>query len=215
MSALEIEVGGEMWVLLPERAVWWPRKRWLLLADTHWGKDETFRAFGVPLPDGLLAEGLAALLGLCEQWNPEAIWVLGDLIHHRSGLTAEVVEAVASWRSVVDLPLHLIPGNHDRAVRQWPNAWRLSIEPPLMIFDEIGLCHDPVDTPITANFSWAGHLHPTCQVGRGRQRLRLPCFAIRKNIGLLPAFNSFTGGPVLREADTFYPIADNRVFDLA
>jgi len=37
-------------VLLPERAVWWPATRTLLVADLHLGKCETLRANGAPMP---------------------------------------------------------------------------------------------------------------------------------------------------------------------
>lgn len=208
---LEMEAGGERWILLPERAVWWPRLRWLLLADTHWGKDETFRAHGIPLPAGLLTEGLAILDLLVAQWEPEAIWILGDLIHHRAGLSAEVVEAVARWRSAVEAPVHLVPGNHDRPRQGWPESWRLILEAPVVIVDGIGLTHDPADTPPEARFTWSGHLHPTCVLGGRRQRLRLPCFVRRDAIGILPAFNAFSGGPVPREMDACFAIADGRV----
>jgi metallophosphoesterase superfamily enzyme len=40
----------------------------------------------------------------------------------------------------------------------------------------------------------AGHWHPCAVIaGRGRDRLRLPCFWVRDGVTVLPAFGSFTG----------------------
>ena len=42
--------------------------------------------------------------------------------------------------------------------------------------------------------------------GKGRQRLRLPCFLIGSRISLLPAFGAFTGGYAVEQD------ADCRIF---
>ena len=43
-----IQCAGETVWLLPERALWWPAQRMLMVADAHFGKAATFRARGVP-----------------------------------------------------------------------------------------------------------------------------------------------------------------------
>jgi metallophosphoesterase superfamily enzyme len=42
----------------------------------------------------------------------------------------------------------------------------------------------------------AGHVHPVAVLGKGADRLRLPCFALRRPARqlLLPAFGHLTGG---------------------
>ncbi|CAN5366364.1 hypothetical protein BH10PSE17_BH10PSE17_35830 [soil metagenome] len=47
-----VEQAGERLELLPERAIWWPGERTLLIADVHFGKGAAFRALGVPVPRG-------------------------------------------------------------------------------------------------------------------------------------------------------------------
>lgn len=49
---LVIQCAGEAVWLLPERALWWPAQRMLMVADAHFGKAATFRARGVPVPAG-------------------------------------------------------------------------------------------------------------------------------------------------------------------
>ncbi|TXD50975.1 DEAD/DEAH box helicase, partial [Ralstonia sp. TCR112] len=51
-SDLAIQCAGETVWLLPERALWWPVQRMLMVADAHFGKAATFRARGVPVPAG-------------------------------------------------------------------------------------------------------------------------------------------------------------------
>jgi metallophosphoesterase superfamily enzyme len=53
-------------------------------------------------------------------------------------------------------------------------------------------------------------------VGRGIDRLRLPCFCFGDAVGVLPAFGAFTGmHPVERDpAMQVYAIADDRVLPL-
>src|SRR3982074_1557313 len=53
---LTIELAGEEIILLPERAIYWPRAETLFVADTHWGKDATFRAAAIAVPGGTLRD---------------------------------------------------------------------------------------------------------------------------------------------------------------
>ena len=82
--------GGDTLELLAERAIWDPLRRVLLLADLHLGKAESFQAQGIPLPSDGDATTLNALLELAAWLRPEQVIVLGDLIHGRLGLTAEL-----------------------------------------------------------------------------------------------------------------------------
>jgi uncharacterized protein len=62
----------------------------------------------------------------------------------------------------------------------------------------------------------AGHLHPCITVGRGIDRLRLPCFHFGANVGVLPAFGVFTGMHPIDRApgDRVFVVADNAVHEL-
>ena len=50
---IEITLGDERVVLLPCRALYWPRFNSVIVADLHFGKDSTFRRAGIPVPLGL------------------------------------------------------------------------------------------------------------------------------------------------------------------
>ncbi|HET7427286.1 MAG TPA: DEAD/DEAH box helicase, partial [Gemmatimonadales bacterium] len=59
MTDVGLRLAGEDLVLLPERALFWPRTATLVVADLHWGKAATFRAAGIPIPTGTTGEDLA------------------------------------------------------------------------------------------------------------------------------------------------------------
>ena len=48
---LEIDCAGERLVLLPEKAVFWPSEKTLIVADLHLGKTAAFRAAGIGVPE--------------------------------------------------------------------------------------------------------------------------------------------------------------------
>ena len=74
-GALEIEVAGERLLMLPQRALYWPARQMLAIADIHFGKAASFRAGGIPVPRGTTTENLQALDALVPQWVAEA-WPL-------------------------------------------------------------------------------------------------------------------------------------------
>ena len=197
--------------LLPERAVWIPQQRLLLLADLHLGKAETFQAHGVPLPsDGDLGN-LNRLLALANALKPEQVLVLGDLIHSRVGLTAELREKLAALPDLLGCPLGLIGGNHDRG------SWIAGLEARTSLASGVWwLSHEPEAPPDPHGLNLCGHIHPVAVLGRGPDRLRLPCFALDQHQQrlMLPAFGELTGGhPVGADLERWL-IADGQVLAL-
>lgn len=106
---------GQRLELLAAKALWDPRQELLLLADLHLGKAETFQSHGIALPSDGDAATLNALLALAHRWRPREVVVLGDLIHSRIGLTAELRQKLRALPQLLGCPLRLIGGNHERA----------------------------------------------------------------------------------------------------
>jgi metallophosphoesterase superfamily enzyme len=54
------------------------------------------------------------------------------------------------------------------------------------------------------------------RLGSGADRLRLPCFHLRSEVGVLPAFSAFTGGMDVarRPGEHVYAIAEDTVVEL-
>jgi len=63
----------------------------------------------------------------------------------------------------------------------------------------------------------AGHLHPsTTLIGRGSQRLTLPCFHLRDQLLILPAFTEFSGRPqiAVQPEDRVIVVGDGQVVEI-
>lgn len=190
-ESLDISLNGEPVQLLADRALYWPARRRLLLADLHLGKADTFRAAGIALPRGGTALDLARISALVAATGAEAVWVLGDMLHGRTDLS--------SWRSAwVEfrnrhpyLPIAVVDGNHDRALEQAG----LDIE---RLGDAIHdgpfvLRHAP--SRDSRGHVLCGHLHPVLKLPG---QPRTAAFWLQDGCTVLPAFSAFTGGQPLR-----------------
>jgi DNA ligase-associated metallophosphoesterase len=191
---LEVELGGEPVQLLADRALYWPARRRLLLADLHLGKGDTFRAAGIALPRGGTALDLARISALVAATGAEAVWVLGDMLHGRTDLS--------SWRVAWDdfraahpgLAIAVVDGNHDFALRRAGlDIERLGDgvhEGPFV------LRHAPGRDP--RGHVLCGHLHPVLKLPG---QPRTAAFWLQAGCTVLPAFSAFTGGHPLRLRD--------------
>jgi hypothetical protein len=209
---LTVDLANERVALLPHRALYRPRIATLYVADTHWGKAATFRAHGIPLPDGDLAADLSRLSDALHLTAARRLIVLGDLMHARVGLTPHVIATVTVWRKAhAQVEIGLVPGNHDRA-EGLPADWRITWLGAEV--DDAGwrLAHDPADTGEA--FGLHGHLHPAWPLnGQGRQQLTLPCFLQRSRSLVLPAFASFSGRSVtsVDDLEAVYVVSPTQV----
>jgi hypothetical protein len=76
-GALEVEAGGEVLILLPQRALFWPATSMLVVADIHFGKAASFRAQGIPVPRGTTTENLEMLTMLVADTGATNVLFLG------------------------------------------------------------------------------------------------------------------------------------------
>jgi uncharacterized protein len=222
-----------MW-LLPQRALYLPAHGWLLVADAHIGKAHSFRRLGVPVPTGTTDETLtrleAALATVQATLQATArslggavplqgIVFLGDLLHARRGRSVQSLAAFTRWRANhAALRLMLVRGNHDDHAGDPPPDWGVqAVDGPLRLAGPGGLAlaHEP--RPLAGAYVLAGHLPPAVSLaGRAHQRLRLPCFLLGADVGVLPAFGAFTGAAVVRPraGDRCYAVAPEGVHAL-
>lgn len=196
--------------LLAARAVWDPEQGLLLVADLHLGKAESFQAHGIPLPSDGDGATLNALLELAQRWRPRQVVVLGDLIHSRLGLTAELRHKLAALPQQLGCPLALIGGNHDRG------SWIEGLpQRPSGRYGPLWLSHGPEPLPAEAGrrLQLCGHLHPVAVVGSRTDRLRLPCFSFdpRTDRMVLPAFGRLTGGHPCDERTDRWLVAEGSI----
>lgn len=199
-------VGGQALTLLPEKAAFLPESRTLLVADAHIGKAVSFRRLGVPVPRGTTSENLAVLSALVERLGVRQLVFLGDLLHSVHSRSASTLNAVARWRSAhASLKITLVRGNHDDHAGDPPTSLDIEcVDEPLMHCG-LALSHHPQVR--SGAYVLAGHLHPCANLGgRAHDRLRLPCFWLGHDVGVLPAFGAFTGMQAIR------PSVGDRVF---
>lgn len=207
-----IDVRGVPIELLADRAAWLPGSETLLVADLHLGKAQSFRRAGVPVPAGTTAAMFARLDRLIERRAPRALIVLGDLLHGPLSQQGRAIDALAHWRARhAAVAIRMVRGNHDAVAGDPPPACGVEVLNAPYEHAGLVLCHEP-DQPV-ACFKVAGHLHPVLRM-RGRiDRLRVPCFWLRGDALILPAFGEFTGGwPVSAKAgEQVFAIAGSEV----
>ncbi|MEM8611672.1 MAG: ligase-associated DNA damage response endonuclease PdeM [Cyanobacteria bacterium P01_H01_bin.105] len=186
---------GEALVLL-DRAVYVPTHQALLLSDVHLGKAETFQLAGIPVAQQVNEETLERLRSLCNQLQPQHIFVLGDLFHSRQGLVEDVATAWSQFLQDTEANVTLIIGNHDRAALGPVFDMEYSTE--AVTLGQLLLSHEPAspDTLTKGHLNICGHVHPVVKLKSPTDSLRLPCFYHEYPLQRLtiPSFGSFTGG---------------------
>ena len=179
--------------LLPERALFWPRKNLLVIADIHFGKAAAFRAQAIPVPHGTTAENLAALDVLIARHAVTHIVFLGDFLHAKTARSPATLAALQHWRiSHAALQLTLVRGNHDLHAGDPLASLQIDVVDEPWTIDGFAFCHHP-DT-VAQGYVLAGHVHPVYRLKTASDTLRLPCFLIGHSRMILPSFGAFTGG---------------------
>ena len=103
--------GEELW-LLPEKAVYWPSRRCLLIADAHFGKASAYRSLGQPVPQGTTTENLQRLDRLLSALPCAQVIFLGDFLHGPGSHASGTLSALRAWRARhPDLSMTLIRGH--------------------------------------------------------------------------------------------------------
>ena len=198
-NPVEVIIDGLELQLFAERAVYCRKHRLLLIADTHFGKDATFRHHSIPVPQGSTQRSLSRLKELTKQINPRHIVVLGDMFHARSSMTQAVMDGLHKFvRQFPEVSITLVRGNHDQHIEAFPDSLNIRIETNPLFFNELVLSHLPGKAPPQAKLMLCGHIHPALRIGAPSDRLRLPCFWLKEKVLILPAFGEFTGSEVIK-----------------
>jgi DNA ligase-associated metallophosphoesterase len=203
---MKIEVAGEALELLAERAVYWPKRKTLLVADAHFGKAAAFRAHAVYVPEATTGAALARLDAMLDATKATHIVFLGDLLHAREGVKPDVIAAIAKWReNRKRVAMLLVRGNHDQRAGDPPAELGIECHDAPLIESPFAFVHLPSEVP--GHYAIAGHIHPAAVLrGPAHQRECLPCFWFGERCAVLPAFGEFTG---LAEVE---PAPTDRVF---
>jgi len=211
MSAVKHHIRGIEFHLLPEKAIYWPDKAALLVADLHLGKVTHFRKAGIGLPQDIEAENLERLSQLILDHKVQKVYILGDLFHsHMNTQWAKFKSFMASFPSIQFV---LIRGNHDILDQENYQAKNLEYYPETLILEPFILTHIPLEAA-SKYYNICGHIHPGVRLrGKGLQAIKLPCFHFRADRLVLPAFGAFTGTARIepQEEDCIFAIAEDKV----
>lgn len=210
-----IELASEKMVLCGDHAMVWPARKTLFVADAHFGKAAAFRARGMPVPAGTTANNLERLSALIDAHEVKRVVFLGDLFHARESHAPATLKALREWREErAGLELLLVEGNHDKSAGAVPADLRIEEVGEPYTEGPFAFCHHP--RPFMNSYVLAGHLHPAYLLSGRRESLRLPCFWLGEQVGVLPAFGDFTGTYRITPAanDRIYALADGRVIEM-
>ena len=191
---IALELCGQKVLLLAEKALYWPERKLLFIADMHFGKAAAYRALGQPVPGGTTAQNLKRLENLLRKYPSSRIIFLGDFLHAPESHAAQTLDTIHQWRAAhADTAWLLIRGNHDQRAGDPPKHLQIDVVDEPYLIAPFALQHTPV--VLDGYHVLAGHLHPTFALrGKGHQKLTLACFHMTPGLTVLPSFGEFTGG---------------------
>lgn len=212
-AALTTELAGEGVTLLPDKAMFWPRGKTLFIADYHLGKVAAFRDAGLPLPAGTTTQAVNRLSACIMATGAEHIVFLGDFLHSKAARAPKTLARFAEWRrEYSQVAMTLVRGNHDDKAGDPPAEWNIRCVEEGEVLAPFLLAHHP--GALVGGYALCGHIHPAVRLSDpGGTGLTLPCFWMRPDHAVLPAFGEFTGSAVVRpvKGDRCYVIAGDRV----
>lgn len=183
MSSHDFDFDGQRLQARPSGALFWPARRWLIVADLHLGKSERMaRRGGALLPPYETVETLDRLSAEIARTDPLTIVSLGDGFDDDAAgrslpdAVYDKIHELASGRDWI-----WVRGNHDPG----SVAPRLPGRNVAELAGELLFRHEAGQGP-----DISGHYHPCVRLAGQRRR----CFLIGQQHLILPAFGAYTGG---------------------
>lgn len=173
-------------------ALYYPAEQLLVVADLHIEKG---RSIGLhlrrPLPPYDTRETLRRLSAAVVCYKPRTIVCLGDSFHDANALLSlEPTDRDAINLLAIDKRWIWITGNHDPFV---PAGMGGEVVDQLKIGSLVFKHNYDGGTGVVI-----GHFHPVAATMLGGRLLRRRCFVATKQVLIMPAFGSYTGGLNIR-----------------
>lgn len=203
---IELEIGAAKVMLLAEKAMYWPERKLLFIADIHFGKAAAYRALGQPVPSGTTLKNLQRLDALLNKYPTTDIIFLGDFLHAPESHAPTTIDVIHEWRKAhLQTACLLIRGNHDQRAGDPPTKLQIEVVNEPFILGPFAFQHSPLK--LDNYHVVAGHSHPSYRLqGRGHQKINMACFHNMAGLTVLPSFGEFTGGHPIEV------LSDSRVF---
>lgn len=180
---------GEELQALPQGALFWPRRRALLIADLHLEKASWFAGHGQMLPPYDSLATLSDLGDLVAATAAKEIWCLGDSFHDAAGVSRLDPEAERRLRALTGAARWVwITGNHDPALAE-SFGGEVAEE---AVVDGLVLRHEA--RPGEKRPELSGHFHPKLRLYLRGRLVSRRCFIATPAKLILPAFGALTGG---------------------
>ncbi|MFN8154535.1 MAG: ligase-associated DNA damage response endonuclease PdeM [Bacteroidia bacterium] len=211
-----VTIGEETLFLMPDRALWWPSRKQLIIADLHLGKASHFNRHGSVLPNTPAVRDLQKLHLLCELLHAQSLLVLGDLFHSEYNNEFELLKIFKS--NFPALLLEVVKGNHDILTNADYQSAGIILHEQYLEDGPFAFVHDPLEVKHETKYLIGGHIHPGVVLhGKARQHARLPCFYFTEKYAVLPAFGALTGLHALRrqhKEDRIFALVGEKVVEL-
>ncbi|WP_300378858.1 ligase-associated DNA damage response endonuclease PdeM [Henriciella sp.] len=182
-----LSVCGELFLPTGQGALWWERRKTLVVSDLHLEKGSSYAGRGQMLPPHDTGATLDAVEKLVGRFCPETVISLGDSFHDplaEARLSMESRDRIRRLTSSTQW--YWVEGNHDPD----PPAHLGGMAAGVL---KLGPCifrHEPTG----ATGEIAGHLHPVARLGGRGRSLRRKCFVTDGRALILPSMGAFTGG---------------------
>lgn len=194
----------------------------LVISDLHFGKAEHFNLGGVSLPNHSEILDLEKIIEIVNLHKPKTLIFLGDLFHARVKIDLDkfhqfITKLTQLNKSdFVNLETILIKGNHDKYNESFYQKLGIKLLDNLEI-DNMIFTHMPLDKIPENKINIAGHVHPGVTLfSKAKQKIKLPCFAVKENQIIMPSFGYLTGNTnkTLESFKIFYAIADDQIIKI-
>ena len=219
MQSVPVVIEGIELLLLPEKGVYWPDEKTLFVADTHFGKEATFRRLGLAVPQGSTLETLQTIGEMIDTCHATRLILLGDMFHARSSISQSIHQSLDTFFTEhIQLRFTLVAGNHDRSVGELFSHWPIELLESGARVGHVSISHFPEPPSVGSNLLLCGHIHPAYRSYSKTDSLgKLPCFWLSEQQLVLPAIGKFTGTKIIRpsKADRTWVIAGNQVVEVA
>ena len=210
----DILIAENSLTLTNQRAFFWEAEKTLVLSDLHIGKTAHFRKAGIAIPAAVLENDLKRLDLLIYFFDTRTILIVGDLFHAENNTD---IDRFKIWRETyAHKHFELIKGNHDRFKDAFYAEMDISIFKTHKDVGALRFVHDETHCQ-DDKFCVSGHTHPGIVLkGRGKVRLKLPCFEVSEKRLILPAFSEFTGLNTTKSVPSavFFAFTDNSIFEV-